>query len=90
MFYVCSPAFAPIYGNQYTQQQSNQNWPNSSSPYHGSGNHSSSHSGAANKRVDIDSNLLNKNGQKEKRPYKKRKHKNQREKLPYTGTGNYR
>lgn len=72
-------AFTPLYGNQYSGQQSNQYWPNSSY-----------HSSSAGNTVGIPTSLLNKHGnndvdgslnnRKEKRQYKKRKHKNQREK----------
>lgn len=88
--YSSSPAFAPLYGNQYShsQQQPNQNWP--SSQYAGTANNSSALNAISiSKRGDVDSTASNnKNSQKEKRPYKKRKHKNQREKLPYPSPGN--
>lgn len=68
-----------MYGNQFSGQQSNQYWSNSSSHYH-SGNAAGLQS-LLNKHGngDIDGGLHN-NNRKEKRQYKKRKHKNQREK----------
>lgn len=73
-------AFAPLYGNQYSGQQSNQYWSNSGSHYGSSGN-ATGMSSLLNKHSgnDIDGTLHN-NNRKEKRQYKKRKHKNQREK----------
>lgn len=71
-------AFAPLYGNQYSGQQSNQYWSNSG--YNSSGN-ATGMSSMLNKHGgnDVDGTLHN-NNRKEKRQYKKRKHKNQREK----------
>lgn len=72
-------AFAPLYGNQYSGQQSNQYWSNSSSHFGTSGSGTgmpSMHNKHGN--TDIDGSLHN--NRKEKRQYKKRKHKNQREK----------
>lgn len=76
------PAFAPIYGNQYSSQ-ANQSWANAGSQYVSAGN-----AGAINKRglSDSDAALAN-NIRKEKRQYKKRKHKNQRDKPPYPTPG---
>ncbi|XP_055309269.1 uncharacterized protein LOC129573097 [Sitodiplosis mosellana] len=73
-------AFAPLYGNQYSGQQSNQYWSNSGSHYGSSGN-ATGMSSLLNKHSsnDVDGTLHN-NNRKEKRQYKKRKHKNQREK----------
>lgn len=94
MNFCFRPAFAPLYGNQYSSQQSNQTWSNSGSQYHSiaSGNNASSGLTTAtiNKRgnADIDSNLAN-NNRKEKRQYKKRKHKNQRDKPPYSTPGHF-
>lgn len=73
-------AFAPLYGNQYSGQQSNQYWPNSGSHYGSSGNAGMS-SLLKHDSDDLDGPLHNIN-RKEKRQYKKRKHKNQREKQP--------
>lgn len=85
------PAFAPIYANQYSSQQSNQAWTNAGSQYHSLavGNNASSGSAQINKRggSDGDAALAN-NIRKEKRQYKKRKHKNQRDKPPYPTPGN--
>lgn len=74
-------AFAPLYGNQYSGQQSNQYWTNSGSHY-GSGGNATGISTLLNKHSnnDVDGSLHNNNSRKEKRQYKKRKHKNQREK----------
>lgn len=70
-------AFAPLYGNQYAGQQSNQYWSNSGYP---TGSNSSS---LLNKNGNNDMDgMLHNNNRKEKRQYKKRKHKNQREKQP--------
>lgn len=92
-FSFCSrrPAFAPIYGNQYSSQQSS--WTNASSQFHSlaAGNNASTGSAQINKRggSDGDTALAN-NVRKEKRQYKKRKHKNQRDKPPYPTPGNFR
>lgn len=83
------PAFAPIYGNQYSSQQSS--WTNASSQYHSlaAGNNASSGSAQINKRGGSDGDtVLANNVRKEKRQYKKRKHKNQRDKPPYPTPGN--
>lgn len=73
-------AFAPLYGNQFAGPQSSQYWSNSSAHYHG-GNATGMQT-IINKHgnSDVDGGLHNSN-RKEKRQYKKRKHKNQREKL---------
>lgn len=73
-------AFAPLYGNQYSGQQANQYWTNSGTHY-GSGGNATGMSTLLNKHGnnDVDGSLHN-NNRKEKRQYKKRKHKNQREK----------
>lgn len=79
-FFFHRSAFAPLYGNQYSGQQSNQYWPNSGSHYGSSGNAGMS-SLLKHDSDDLDGPLHNIN-RKEKRQYKKRKHKNQREKQP--------
>lgn len=78
--FECRSAFAPLYGNQFAGPQSSQYWSNSSAHYHG-GNATGMQT-IINKHgnSDIDGGLHNSN-RKEKRQYKKRKHKNQREKL---------
>lgn len=75
-------AFTPLYGNQYSGQQTNQYWTNSGSHY-GSGGNATGMPTLLNKHGnnDVDGSLHN-NNRKEKRQYKKRKHKNQREKQP--------
>lgn len=70
-------AFAPLYGNQYAGQQSNQYWSNSG--YATGANPTSLSNKHGNNDMD---GVLHNNNRKEKRQYKKRKHKNQREKQP--------
>lgn len=92
-FSLSRPAFAPLYGNQYSSQHSNQAWTNSGAQYHSlAGNNATSGlTQAALKRGggDIDAAILNASSRKEKRQYKKRKHKTQRDKPPYTAPGKY-
>lgn len=91
-FWSCRPAFAPIYGNQYSSQQSNQPWSNAGSQFHSmaAGNNASSGSAPINKRGGSDGDVaLANNIRKEKRQYKKRKHKTQRDKPPYPTPGKF-
>lgn len=74
-FWYFRSAFTPLYGNQYPGQQSNQYWSNSG--YAAGANSSSLLNKHANNDID---GMLHNNNRKEKRQYKKRKHKNQREK----------
>lgn len=82
-----------MYGNQYSSQHSNQAWTNSGAQYHSlAGNNATSGlTPAVLKRSggDIDAAILNASSRKEKRQYKKRKHKTQRDKPPYTTPGKY-
>lgn len=89
MFVIFFPrlAFAPLYGNHYSGQ-SNQ-WSNSGSQYHLLGMGNASASAQNNKRGSSDIDAVLGTNRKEKRQYKKRKHKNQREKPPYPVPGNF-
>lgn len=84
-FYYFRLAFAPLYGNHYAGQ-SNQ-WSNSTSQYHSVGMGNSTAASQLNKRGNSDIDAVHGTNRKEKRQYKKRKHKNQREKPTYPVSG---
>jgi hypothetical protein len=86
-YYYFRPAFAPLYPNQYHHQHStnlassqHNQWNSSSSQHYGTLHHNHHHHLQNNKR-DLDG-MSTSSSRKEKRQYKKRKHKAPRESKP--------